>query len=42
MKCIGRVVDGLEVSSRLYHRVLMKPTSLRQRFHPERSKPQWA
>ena len=42
MTCIGRVADGLEVSSRLYHRVLSKRTSLRQRFHPERSKPQWA
>ncbi len=42
MARIGRVVGGCEVSSRLYDRVLSKPTSLRQRFHPERSTPQWA
>lgn len=42
MAHLGRLVDGIEVSSRLHDRVLVKPASLRTRFHPERSKPQWA
>jgi hypothetical protein len=39
---LGSLVEGIEVSSRLHDRVLGKPVSLRTRFHPERSKPQWA
>ncbi len=42
MAHLGNVVDGIEVASRLHDRVLGKPASLRTRFHPERSKPQWA
>jgi len=41
MTRIGATVDGVEVSSRLHDRVLSKPASLRTRFHPEKSKPQW-
>jgi hypothetical protein len=42
MARLGSQIEGIEVSSRLHDRVLAKPASLRTRFHPERSKPQWA
>lgn len=41
MARLGSLIDGIEVSSRLHDRVLVKPVSLRTRFHPERSKPLW-
>jgi len=40
MKPLGDTLDGVEVSSRLHDRVFPR-ASLRKRFYPERSKPQW-
>ena len=41
MKELGDTLDGAEVSSRLHDRVFPR-ASLRKRFYPERSKPQWS
>jgi hypothetical protein len=40
MKQLGRTLHGSEVSSRLYQAVFPR-ASLRKRFYPERSSPQW-
>ena len=36
---VGRKIDGAEVASKLHSRISAKPISPKQRFHPQRSKP---
>jgi hypothetical protein len=39
LDCVGRRLDGVEVSSKLHARISKKPIFHRHRFHPERSRP---
>ena len=36
---VGKVIDGVEVASRLHSRTSRTPVGPRRRFHPERSRP---
>lgn len=36
---VGKKVDGMEVTSRMFYRIAKKPVSFRQKFHPEKSEP---
>lgn len=36
---VGRKLDGIEVASKLHSRISSEPVALKQRFHPQRSKP---
>lgn len=39
LDCVGKTIDGKEISSKLHYRTLLKPIPAGKQFYPEKSKP---